>query len=249
MWSELSTPVVIGHRGASLHAPENTLSAFKLALEEGAGAVELDVRLTADRQVVVMHDERVDRTTDGRGLVHDLRLADLQGLIMKNSFGGHYPGEHVPTLEQVFESVGRQIHMNLELKNYTTPWDDLVPRVAELVRKHKIQGQVLFSSFLPHNLRGCRRLLPDVPCALLAFPGRMGWPARSFGWQKDFDALNPHFRDTSARMIARVHARGKLLQVWTVDQAEDIKRLFGLGVDGLITDDPELALRILGSRA
>lgn len=246
MWPEFF-PIIFAHRGDSGHAPENTISAFKMAAEKGATAIELDVNLTADKQVVVIHDPTVDRTTDGKGKVRSLPYAALRDFDAGVKFSDQYRGEHIPTLNEVFETLGRQIFINVELKDYNAPDDKLVPSVAELVKKHGLQDSVMFSSFFQANLLKARRLLPEVPCGLLALGDFLGWPARTFGYRRrEYAAFHPNLRNVTIDLVNRVHAAGKRVHVYTVNHVEDIKRMVGFGVDGLFTDDPGQALRILG---
>lgn len=246
MWNDLTTPVVIAHRGDKLHGPENTLAAFRLAAENGAAAIEFDAKLTRDGEVIILHDQTVDRTTDGSGKYQQLTFAQLRQLDAGSWFSAQFAGEKLPTLEEVFEDVGRRVHMNIELTNYTTPGDALVPRVVELIKRHALQHQVLFSSFYAHNLRHARRLLPEVPCGLLAWSGWMGFPARSWGWRSGYAALHPHLADTDGGLVERLHAAGRRLNVWTVNSEAEMGFMIRLGVDGIITDDPQLARRLIG---
>jgi glycerophosphoryl diester phosphodiesterase len=249
MWFDLPRPVVVGHRGDSLHAPENTLSAFEAAFEAGADAIEFDVKLTTDKQVVVIHDQVLDRTTDGTGRVTKKSLVELRRLDAGSHFADKFRGELIPTLDEVFGNLGQKLFMNIELTNYFTPFDGLVPAVVELVRKHRMQERIIFSSFFASNLKLARRFLPTVPCGLLTFKGWVGAAGRTFGWRgKTYAALHPFVTDVEAGMIDRVHAAGKRYNVWTVNAAEELRRLIGLGVDGLITDDPGLACTLLGRR-
>src|SRR6266496_640164 len=116
MLESLPRPIVFAHRGASAHAPENTIAAFELALAQNADAIELDVKLTADGHVVVIHDSTVDRTTGSRGRVKDLSLAQLRSLDAGSFFSEKYRGEKIPTLEEVLEAVGKRTIINVELK-------------------------------------------------------------------------------------------------------------------------------------
>jgi len=247
MWFDLPKPAVIAHRGDSLHAPENTLAAFETAYRRGAEAIEFDVKLTADGQVVMIHDQTVDRTTDGTGRVTKKSLAELRRLDAGSHFSEKFRGEHIPTLDEVFGELGQKLFMNLELSNYYTPFDGLVPAVVGLVRKHRMQERIIFSSFFASNLVLAHRFLPDVPCGLLTFRGRLGAWGRKYGWRrKTYAALHPFVTDVDAGLVERVHSAGKQYNVWTVNAAADLQRLIDLGVDGLITDDPGLACSLLG---
>lgn len=245
MLDSLPLPVIFAHRGASAHAPENTLAAFELALSQQADAIELDVKLSSDSQVVVHHDATVDRTTHGHGRVKDLTLAELKSLDAGSSFSDKFHGEKIPTLDEVFEAVGKRTFINVELTNYNTPGDHLVETVCMLVKKHKLQKHILFSSFFASNLSKARSYLPDVPRGLLAYPGLLGTWARSFGFAfGKYQALHPAVKDMSQQQVSRVHRLNRRVHVWTVNDEQDMRRLFGWRVDGIFTDDPELAVRV-----
>jgi len=230
-------PAVIGHRGACALAPENTLASFTLALQQDADAIEFDVKLTADDQVVVMHDASVDRTTNGKGKVNGLALAEIKELDAGAKFSSDFTGENVPMLSQVFEQLGGKILMNVELTNYSSPFDRLVPEVVKLVKEYQVQDHILFSSFLAGNLRQARRLLPEVPCGLLAYPGWMGYLARNYGWRK-YQALHPFLNEVTPTLVEKVHLEGRRVHVWTVNEKSDFKRLLEAGVDGIFSDNP-----------
>lgn len=240
-------PTIFAHRGASAHAPENTLAAFELALSQGADGIELDVKLSADGQVVVIHDATVDRTTDGHGRVKDMSLAGLRGLDAGSFFAENYRGEKIPTLEEVFESLGERMFINVELTNYNTPRDRLVESVCVLVNKFGLQERVLFSSFFASNLSKARTYLPEVPRGVLALNGLLGAWTRSFGFVfGKYQALHPNLKDVTPQQVQRVHRLNRRVHVWTVNAAEDMRRLFDWGVDGIITDDPQLAVQVRG---
>jgi glycerophosphoryl diester phosphodiesterase len=246
MWPEF-TPIVFAHRGDSAHAPENTISAFTMAAEKGATAIELDVNLSADKQVVVIHDSSVERTTNGSGKVRSMPYGVLKELDAGEKFSGQYRGEHIPTLNEVFETLGKRIFINVELKDFVAPDDELVPRVVALVKEFGLQNSVMFSSFFPSNLLRAKKLLPEVPCGLLALGDILGWQARTFGYRrKEYAAFHPNLKNVTFGLVNRVHAAGKRVHVYTVNDVEDIKRLVGIGVDGIFTDDPGQALKVLG---
>lgn len=245
MLESLPRPVIFAHRGASAHAPENTLAAFDMALAENADGIELDVKLSADGHVVVIHDMTIDRTTGAHGQVKDMSLADLRALDAGSFFSDKFQSEKIPTLEEVFESVGKRTFINVELTNYNSPRDHLVESVCTLVKKFGLQERVMFSSFFALNLSKARGILPEVPRGLLAFSGLLGAWARSFGFAfGKYQALHPNQKDTTHQQIQRVHRLQRRVHVWTVNAAEDMRRLFNWGADGIFTDDPQLAVQV-----
>jgi glycerophosphoryl diester phosphodiesterase len=232
-------PKIIAHRGASIHAPENTLAAFQLALEQQADGIELDAMLSKDGQVVVIHDDTVDRTTDGSGRVKDLTLAELQALDAGN-------GEPIPTLQHVLDTFGGQFLINIELKNYSTPFDALPVVVAKMIREKFLEQSILISSFNPFNLGRFRRHCPGVKLGLLTTPGKAKfWLWRLFR----YDALHPHYEDVDPPLVSAVKARQRQINVWTVDDPQEIRRLASLGVDSVITNDPQGARKALEAEA
>ena len=249
MLTSLPQPIIFAHRGASAQAPENTLAAFELALDQGADAIELDAKLSADGHVVVIHDATVDRTTGAHGKVKDMSLAELRALGAGSFFSSKFSTEKIPMLEEVFEAVGKRTIINVELTNYNSPSDHLVESVCMLVKKFNLQDHVLFSSFYAFNLSKARSYLPTVPCGLLALNGLAGAWARSFGFAfGKYAALHPNLVDATREQIQRVHRLRGRVHVWTVNAEVDMRRLFGWGVDGIFTDDPQLAIQIRGEK-
>jgi len=240
-------PIIFAHRGDLAHAPENTLPAFQQAIQKGADGVELDVKLTADGHVIVIHDSTVDRTTDGKGRVASLPLEAIRKLDAGKWFNEKFAGTKVPLLEEVFEVVGKDKMINIELKDYTVSHDGLVKKVCELIKRHDNHNQILFSSFFPSTLKVAAQALPEIPRGLLAMPGLLGLWTRSFGFMfGDYQALHPHISSTSREQMQRAHRLKRRVHVWTVNKPEDIIQLKEWGVDGIITDDPQTAVRVLG---
>ena len=220
-----------------------------MAVTQGVDAIELDARLSADNQVVVFHDPILDRTTNGTGQLAQKTLAELRALDAGAFFSNKFSGEKIPLLEEVFDAVGEKTFINVELKNYTIPRDQLVEKICALVVKHGLEDRVLFSSFSAANLRKANQLLPHVPRGLLAFEGWTGAWARSFGFTfGEYDALHPSFKDVNIQEIQRVHRLKRRVHTWTVNKAEEISRLKEKGVDGIYTDDPLMALQAIGRR-
>ena len=239
-------PIIFAHRGDLAHAPENTLPSFQQALQKGADGVELDAKLTADGHVIVIHDPTLDRTTNGKGRVAASTLEVIRKLDAGAWFNEKFAGTKVPLLEEVFETVGRDKMINIELTNYASPRDGLVLKVSELIKRHNNQNQILFSSFFPSNLKIAAQTLPAVPRGLLAMPGLVGLWARSFGFMfGDYQALHPHISNASREQVQRAHRLKRRVHVWTANTPEEIVRLKEWGVDGIFTDDPQTAVRAL----
>lgn len=234
-------PSFYAHRGASAYAPENTLAAFELAARQGAPAIELDVKLTSDRRVIVLHDGTLNRTTNGSGSVRGLPLAALRELDAGSWFSSEFLGEKIPTLDEVFEAVGGKLLINVELTNYASPWDGLAHEVAALVKTFGLQDRVLFSSFFPTNLQITKKHLPATPRGQLALPGGSGWWQRLAGNWMNIQAEHPYYEDVTPESIQIAHTRGRRVHVWTVNDPHDMRRLADLGVDAIFTDDPLLA--------
>jgi glycerophosphoryl diester phosphodiesterase len=247
MLEQFPRPILLAHRGDLAHAPENTLPAFHQAIQKGADGVELDVKLTRDGHVVVFHDMSMDRTTNGSGKLASLTLETIRSLDAGSWFHEKFTGTKVPLLEEVFETVGHNKLINIELTNYSTPRDGLVNSVCDLIKRHGNQGQIIFSSFFASNLKRAGQFMPEIPRALLAMPGFAGVWARSFGFTfGEYQALHPHISNVSREQVQRVHRLKRRVHVWTANKPEEIKRLKEWGVDGIFTDDPATAVQALG---
>ena len=238
-------PLLIAHRGSSAAAPENTMAAFRLAKEQGADGIELDVMLSADERLVVHHDQAVNRTTNGQGKVSEQLWDQLKHLDAGSKFGDAFIGEPIPLLEDVFEEFGGHYLINVELKNYATPRDNLVERVIELIRKTNLEDTILLSSFSGSNLLKANTLAPGIRRGLLALPCLAGSPYRGWlGKRFRYDALHPFYADVKPQLVDRLHREGKQVNVWTVDKPEDLLRMRASGVDMVICNDPAHARRV-----
>ena len=234
-------PLIIAHRGASAAAPQNTLAAFRRAIELGADGVELDVHLSADGVPVVMHNYDVDETTDGTGLVSDQTLAELKQLDAGSKFSPQFAGERIPTLAEVFEALEGKLLVNIELKDISIKGVGLEAPVAEVVRQCGMEKKVLFSSFDPLTLRRMRPLAPQIPSGLLyahdlAVYLRRAWLAP---WTPH-EARHPDAEMTDGRLVKWCHVRKLRVNVSTVNEPDEMRRLVALGVDGIITDVPDV---------
>lgn len=242
----LPRPVIIAHRGASRYAPENTFSAFQLALDQGSDAVEFDVQLSSDKSVVVMHDPTLDRTTDGSNLVRHHSLAVLKTLNAGHAYGSEFPDEKIPTLKEVFAKFGSSIFYNIELKNTSTPFDDLPSIVAPLIENSGLADQILISSFNPFALHKTEKILPDVKKGLLLHSSLSIDLFSQFSLHPfEYQTVHLPFSSLNARSIKSFQSKGKLVFSYTLNHPRDIRTALDLGVDGFFTDDPALARRII----
>jgi glycerophosphoryl diester phosphodiesterase len=229
----------IAHRGASGSFPENTLAAFRAAIEAGAEMCELDVQLTRDGAVVVIHDDTVDRTTDGTGAVAAMTLAEIKQLDAGVKFDNRFAGEPVPTLDQVFELVDGRCALNIELKS-----DGLEAKVSEMVRSRDAFGWTLVSSFDWAALTRIRHVAPELRVGLLA----SRWPARLVGAASEIkaDAINPRFDIVTEDLCIAAHSRELNVYAWTVDEPDAMRGLIAAGVDGIMTNWPGRLRDVIG---
>jgi glycerophosphoryl diester phosphodiesterase len=231
-------PLVIAHRGASLQAPENTIAAFCLAADLGADAIEMDAKLTADDRVVLHHDLRLERTTNGTGRVKSWKLNEIKQLDAGEKFDVSFRNERIPTLEEVIEAVGDRLLLNIELTNYASPFDALPDIVVRIIRQYGIQGSVLISSFNPKALLRVRKIEPEIQCGLLIKSSEPRCLRRLLRIVVAHDAVHPSFGILGQNEMEEYKRSGKRVFVWTVNLYEDVIQMLRLGVDGIITDDP-----------
>ena len=224
------------------------MAAFARAVELGAHGIELDVHLSADGVPVVIHDFTVDATTDGSGPVSSMPLAQLKELDAGSSFAPAFAGEPIPTLAEVLETFGHRLFLNIELKT-TSPGDNGLERaVIAQVREHGLDRSdlVLLSSFNPFSLRRASRLAPHIRRGLLYAPDlplplRRAW----FAPLAPHQARHPEHTMVDARYMAWARRRGYQVNTWTVDDPVEMRRLVDLGVDGIITNVPDVLGRVL----
>ena len=238
--------VNIAHQGASTAAPPNTLAAFEKAVELGADGIEFDVHLSADGVPVVIHDFTVDGTTDGSGRVTDMTLAQLKQLDAGSHFDPAFAGERIPTLEEVLEAVGSRLLLDIELKCFSLRNAGLERAVIAQVERHSLSDRVLLSSFNPFSLRRAKRIAPHIPVGLLYSP-RLPLPLRR-AWLAPVvphEARHPEHTMVDAHYMAWARRRGYRVNTWTVNDPDEMRRLIDLGVDGIITDVPDVLHNVL----
>lgn len=232
----LTLPRIIGHRGAAAAAPENTLAGIREAHDQGAGWVEVDVKLTRDGVPVLMHDDRLERTTDGRGAMVDVDFADIRRLDAGSWFGPAFAGEPVPTLDELF-TLCAELGLGLNLEIKPCPGREAeTARVAVERAKALWNGRpLLVSSFEEASLAEVRRVAPDLPLGVLFENVPARW--RTFAARLSADTLNVDGGlETSA--IRDYVDFGRPVLAWTVNEVGRARSLAALGVHGVFSDRP-----------
>ena len=233
---------VIAHRGFSGRAPENTLIAIRRAIEVGADMVEIDVTMTGDGHVILLHDETLDRTTDGLGAPTDMTLDEIRRLDAGSWFAPEYAGEGVPTLDEALATVKGRILINVEIKSEAVS-HGVVPRVAAAIEEHGMIDQVVVSSFSPEALRLMKITDPTVVTASL-FNKELhtGRDPLEIVQEVGSRGFNISAKRVTEAMIERCRTHGFPVAVYTVNEPGELRRLKDLGVNAVFTDHPDLMI-------
>ena len=238
-----SRALIIAHRGASGSAPENTMAAFSLAVEQGAQVIELDVHMTADGYPVVIHDATIDRTTDGTGLVREKALADLRRLDAGSWYDARFVGEHVPTLEEVVTWAKGRVALAIEIKNTPFRYRGIEASVTGVLERHNavVENEVFSFDHLCVQRFKARepRLLTGVCYA--ADPV----DHNALATLANATVLHPMFQHLRSEAVRQAHAAGLLVFPWAVNDHQDIREMVALGVDGITTNLPQRVREIL----
>ena len=242
----LDRPLNFAHRGASHQAPENTLAAFLLAVELGADGIELDVQLSRDGEIVVIHDFALETTTDGTGPVRERTLAELKELEAGRRSEDPYAGQQIPTLQEVIATVGDGLLLNIELKTASWRDDGLAGTVVQAIEDNHLLDRTIISSFNPLALRRVSRLNPGIPTGLLYAPDLP--PPLRRPWARhllELDAIHPHHSLVDDGYVGWARERGYRVHTWTVDDPGRMRQMVQTGVDIVITNRPDLFRQVL----
>ena len=253
------TPLVFAHQGGENIRPSNTMEAFRHAVELGADVLDTDMHLTKDGVLILMHDQTVDRTTDGTGAIRDLTLAEIKRLDAGYDFstddGQTFPyrdqGLTVPTLEELFQTYPDK-RFGIEIKQ-TEPVET-AKRFCALIRQYQMQDSVLVSSFRQQNMDEFRKQCPEVATSATEEEVRPFFFASLLGMTRaftpNFNSLQvpeeaAGFQILTPQFVAAARERGLPVQPWTINEEADLKRILALGVDGINTDNPDRLLELL----
>lgn len=222
--------ILTGHRGAAKLEPENTLLSMRKAIDLGVDQIEIDVHLTRDQHLVVIHDTTVDRTTDGEGAIADFTLAAVKQLDASK-------GERIPTLQEVIDLVRGKVVLQIELKGPGT-----TAPVIEAIKQNSIENEILLTSFVHDRLREARQLNPNLKLgALWAEP-----PPDACEQAIDMGAEAIHIQhlNIDSQLVQKAHAHGLKIRAWNPDTVEEIQRVIDLGVDAIGSNRPDLLIAI-----
>jgi glycerophosphoryl diester phosphodiesterase len=234
--------MIQAHRGASARQPENTLEAFSLAMEQGADGIELDVHLSKDGKIIVAHDGALERVSNGTGHINDHTLEELKSL----DFGKLFPvGQlcRIPLLSEVFSLLKpSNLTVNIELKSIERLYPELPEKLLALAKEYAMAERIIYSSFNHYSLKQIKTLDPKAKIGLLYDLGMVDpWVYANY---LGADAIHPHYYVVAAlpETVERCREHGLMVNVWTVDDPQAIKLMLKCGVDGIITNRPDIAV-------
>lgn len=235
---------VWAHRGASHYAPENTLVAFQKAVSMGADGIELDVQMTQDGELVVIHDEKIDRTSNGKGYVKDYTLEKLKTYDFRNGFLP-YKEEKIPTLAEVYELI-KPTHLviNVELKNSIIRYKGMEEKVLKLAKDMGMEERIIYSSFNHESLKYIREIDKKVQLGMLYSDGWLD--VISYAQNLKINALHPAgYLLQDKELVKAIKNKGLLLHPWTINTEAAMKSLLEREVEAIITNKPDVARRVV----
>lgn len=237
----------IAHRGFSGKYPENTMLAFKKAYEVGCDGIEMDVHLTKDNVMVIIHDEDIARTTDGQGFVRDFTYEELRKFDASAGFRGQYGHNPIPTFEEyVAWAKDLPIFTNVEIKNSVYYYDGLEEALIQMIRDNHMEDKIIFSSFNNASIMKCKALAPEIQCGFL-MDGCIG-NAGAYVKKMGVECAHPDWHKLTDEEIAGCKAHGIKINTWTVNEEKEMIRLRDLGIDGIISNYPDVCGRVVGQQ-
>lgn len=233
------------HRGFSGKYPENTMLAFKKAVEtEGCNGIENDVHLTKDGEVVIIHDEMIDRTcTNGTGYVKDYTYEELKKFDVSFKFAGECEPQHIPTLREYFELVkDKDIITNVELKTGIFEYPGIEKKVWDLISEFGLKDKIIISSFNHFSVKRMKALCPDIKCGFLTETWMID--AGDYTKKHGVECLHPIFCNLTEDVVAEVKSHGIEINTWTVNEESDIRTMIERGVDSVISNFPDVVTKV-----
>lgn len=243
---ELSLKKLINfaHRGASGYCPENTMAAFTKAIELGASGIEIDVQLTKDGKIVIIHDESLVRTTGLNQLIKDTHSDELLNLDAGSWYAPQFHNERIPTLKQLLELLKpTDLQLNIELKNGYFPYEGLEQLVVDMVREFEMTDRIIISSFNHYSLVLCKQIAPEIRTGILYMEGL--YRPWDYAKQLQADALHAYKFTVTPEFAAEASANGIVYHPFTVNDSAEMEKLIDAGAAGIITDYPDRLAEVL----
>lgn len=232
------------HRGASGYYPENTIIAFQKAVEMGCGGIETDVQMTKDGYLVLMHDERVDRTTDGTGFIKDYTFSQLKKLDAGSWYSKDYSDEKIPAAEELIELVkDKNIIINFEIKSGLILYEKIEEKLIEIIYKYGIEDKVILSSFNHYSIVKCKEISRDIKTGLLYMEGL--YKPEIYCRYTGADALHPFCYTLNDEIINGIKKEGIKINTFTVNEEKHMKYFLEKKIDGIITNYPDKLNRVM----
>jgi len=239
----IKKPFIVAHRGGSLLTPENTLAAFKNAMNSGAAWIELDVHQTADKVTVVIHDNTLNRTTNGKGHVDKISFEEIRTYDAGIKFSEKFTSEKVPTLDETMALVDGKCNLLIEIKKPDAS-GEIEKDVVSLIQKHKAYAWCVVQSFNYHSVLKVHQLDPEIKTALLYLKPDLH-EIKNNKEMNFLSGINIYHRFAGKKTIEKIHDLNKTVFVWTVNHPKRIQKMIENGVDGIMTDDPEMMKELL----
>ena len=235
---------IFAHRGFSGKYPENTMLAFEKAVEIGVDGIEMDVHLTKDNELVIIHDEDIKRTCNGQGLVRDMTLEELKKFDASATYVGVYGVNPIPTLREYFELVkDTDVITNIELKTGIFEYPTIEKRVIDMIYEYGLQDKIILSSFNHFTVKRCEELAPEIKRGFLCESWLINYG--KYTAEQNVQCCHPIFCNLSQEVVDEMHGAGCEINTWTVNEYEDIERLAAMGVDALIGNFPDRMIEVL----
>jgi glycerophosphoryl diester phosphodiesterase len=238
----------IAHRGFSGKFPENTMRAFAEAVAAGCDGIETDLHMTKDGVLVLCHDETIDRTTDGTGYIVEYNYSDLCKFDAGLKCGKEFANEKIPSLDELLEfMIGKDLLINLELKNNIINYKDMEEKVVEKIYEYKLEKSVILSSFNHYSMVKAKEVDCKIKTGLLYAASL--YNVHEYAEELNADAVHPYYPSVfDENIVKNIHEKGIVINAYTVNEEADMKRLISLGIDGIITNYPDKLKKMINSK-
>ena len=245
-------PIIIAHRGGAKLAPENTLASFDNAIALGVDMIEIDVHLSKDAEIIVIHDETLNRTTNGSGEIKDLTLHDIKKYDAGSWFGEDFKNEKVPTLAETLQTINGQCKLLIEIKGGDERYPGLEEKIIQTIKEHNATKWVIVQSFNKNSILRIKEMYPELMTYYLLgrnfnefYSEISDQMSKGNNVEREFNGVAPHYKSLDKNKVAFLHNAGYGVFTFTVNDKSDMQKVIEIGVDGVITDSPDILKGIL----